>query len=74
MSYEQNIDFIKTRFFDFFKIWFYDEKSIPKHKKRVPGPAQTLPDHEKLRKHEKYKKIHNFIFFGSRLNFPWKRT
>ena len=47
MSYEQNTEFIKTRFFDFFKIWFYDEKSIPRHEKRVPGPARSLPDPEK---------------------------
>ena len=51
MSYEQNTDFIKKlNFFYFFKIWFYDEKSIPRHEKRVPGPARTLPDPEKLGK------------------------
>ena len=50
MSYEQNTDFIKTRFVESFKSWFYDEKWIPRHEKRVPGPARTLPDPEKLGK------------------------
>ena len=43
-------DRIKTRFLNFSKTLFYDEKLIPGYGKWVPGPAQTLPDPGKHRK------------------------
>ena len=66
MRYEQNTDFIKTRFFDFFKIWFYDEKSIPRYEKQVPGPARTLPDPEN------FEQKSAIIFFGVPVEPPMK--
>ena len=74
MSYEQNTDFIKTRFFDFFKIWFYDEKSIPRHEKRVPGPARTLPDPENWPTNSKKQKTawKTWTFIKNVVRLSWR--